>query len=90
MMTMKCEQPLDEYTVQGLLLYHNPNFKYFTLCSWDGITDIQTDGKTDLQTDDPISRYLRRTLPAGALKLKKWGGKLHTKAPKANVNNEVW
>ena len=30
-MSVKCEQPIDELTVQGWLLYHHPNFKYYTL-----------------------------------------------------------
>ena len=30
-MSVKCEEPIDELTVQVWLLYHNPNFKYCTL-----------------------------------------------------------
>ena len=30
MMSVKCEQPLDELTVQVWLLYHHPDFKYCT------------------------------------------------------------
>ena len=30
-MTVKCEEPIDELTVQGWLLYHHQTFKYCTL-----------------------------------------------------------
>ena len=30
-MSEKCEEPIDELTVQVWLLYHHPNFKYCTL-----------------------------------------------------------
>ena len=54
-MSVKCEQPIDELTVQVWLLYHNPNFKYCTLfvsgTGRDGITDGQTDKRTNGQTD---------------------------------------
>ena len=30
-MSVKCEEPIDELTVQVWLLYHHPNFKYCTL-----------------------------------------------------------
>ena len=55
---MKCEEPLDELTVQVWLLYLHPNFNYWTLfVSGTDIkeirklrTDKQTDGQTDGQT----------------------------------------
>ena len=52
-MSVKCEEPVDELTVQVWLLYHYPNFKYCTLfiyCKRDGITDRQTDGQTNRRT----------------------------------------
>ena len=61
---MKCEEPLDELTVQVWLLYDHPNFKY-----WDGITDRQTDGRTD----DPITSlfYLNKAYKNSKLICKK-------------------
>ena len=43
-MLVKCEEPIDELTVQVWLLFidHLPNFKYCTVCKQDGITDGQT------------------------------------------------
>ena len=41
-MSVKCEQPLDELTVQVWLLYDHPNFKYCTVYKRDGITDRPT------------------------------------------------
>ena len=61
-MSVKCEEPIDELTVQVWLLYHNPNFKYCTLLVSG--TDRQTNG----QTDDPITRCPRRTFQAGGIK----------------------
>ena len=44
MMSGKCEQPLHELADQVWLLYHHPNFKYYTLhvTERDGITDRRT------------------------------------------------
>ena len=71
-MSVKCEQPIDELTVQVWLLYHNPNFKYRTLfvsgTGRDGITDGQTDKRTNRRTDDPNTRCPRRTFQAGGIK----------------------
>ena len=52
-MSVKCEKPLDELTVQVWLLYDHPNFNYCTLCisGTELRTDRQTDGRTDGQTD---------------------------------------
>ena len=47
-MSVKCEQPLDELTVQVWLLYDHPNFKYCTL--FISKTELQTDKLTDGQT----------------------------------------
>ena len=47
-MSVKCEEPIDEHTVQvWFILYHYPNFKYCTLfvCG----TELQTDKRTDRQ-----------------------------------------
>ena len=48
-MSVKCEEPIDELTVQVCLLYHNPNFKYCTL--FVSGTELRTDKRTDRQTD---------------------------------------
>ena len=45
MMSVRCEQPLDELTVQVWLLYDQPNFKYCTL--YESGTELQTDGQAD-------------------------------------------
>ena len=67
MVSVKCEGPIDELTVQVWLLYHHPNFKYCTLCisgtelwtdrQMDGWTDRQTDGRT-IQLLDAAAIYL--------------------------------
>ena len=63
-MSVKCEEPIDELTVQAWLLYHHLNFKYCTLtkfvCKRDGITDRQTDKQTDGQLLDAPGRPFRR------------------------------
>ena len=43
-MSMRCEQPLDELTVQVCLLYHHPNLKYCSL--YESGTKLQTDRQT--------------------------------------------
>ena len=63
-MSVKCEQPLDELTVQVWLLYDHPHFKYCTL--FISGTELQTDGRTD----DPNTRCPRRTFQAGGTKKK--------------------
>ena len=63
-MSVKCEEPIDELTVQAWLLYHHPNFKYCTL--FVSRTELRTDGRTD----DPITRYPQRTFQAGDKKEK--------------------
>ena len=74
-MSVKCEEAIDEPTVQVWLQYHHPNFKYYTLfvsgteLRTDGQTDRQTDRQTDGQTDDPITRCPRRTFQAGGIKI---------------------
>ena len=55
-MSVKCEQPIDELTVQVWLLYYNPNFKYCTL--FVSGTELRTDGQTDRQTDRRTIRLL--------------------------------
>ena len=49
-MSVKCEEPIDELTVQVWLLYHHPNLN-IALCKRDRITDRQTDGRKGRQTD---------------------------------------
>ena len=74
-MSVKCEEPIDELTVQVWLLHLHPNFKYCTLLvsgtelRTDRRTDRQTDGQTDGQTDDPITRCPRRTFQDGGIKI---------------------
>ena len=53
-MSMKCEEPIDELTVQVWLLYHHTNFKYCTL--FVSGTELRTDRQADRQMDDPITR----------------------------------
>ena len=65
-MSVKCEQPLDELTVQVWLLYDHPNFKYCTL--FISGTELRTDKQTDGRTDDPNTRCPRRTFQAGGIK----------------------
>ena len=69
-MSVKCEEPIDELTVQVWLLYHHPNFKYCTLLvsGTELRTDGRTDRQTDGQTDDPITRCPRRTFQARGIK----------------------
>ena len=71
-MSLKCDEPIDELTVQVWLLYLHPNFKYCTLLvsGTELRTDRRTDGQTDKQTDDPITRCPRRTFQAGGIKRK--------------------
>ena len=71
-MSVKCEEPIDELTVQVWLLYHHPNLKYWTLfvSGTELQTDGWTDGQTDGQTDDPNTRCPRRTFQAGGIKLR--------------------
>ena len=47
-MSVKCEQFLDELTVQVWLLYDHPNFKYCTL--FISGTELGMDGQSDGQT----------------------------------------
>ena len=47
-MSVKCEQPLDELTVQVWLLYDHLNFKYCTL--FISGMELRTEGQTDGQT----------------------------------------
>ena len=47
-MSVKCEQPLDELTVQVWLLYDYPNIKYCTL-NVSG-TELRTDKRMDRRT----------------------------------------
>ena len=69
-MSVKCEEPTDELTVQVWLLYHHPNFKYCTLfvSQTELRTYKRTDGQMNGQTDDLITRCPRRTFQAGGIK----------------------
>ena len=77
-MSVKCEEPIDELTVQVWLLYmyHHPNFKYCTLLisrtelrTDRQPKDRQTDGRTDRRTDDPITRCPPQKFQAGDIKI---------------------
>ena len=70
-MSVRCEESIDELTVQVWFLYHHPNFKYCTLLvsGTELWTDGQTDRQTDGRTDDPITRCPRRTFQAGGIKI---------------------
>ena len=59
-MSVKCEEPIYELTVQVWLLYDHPNFKYCTLfvSGTELWTDKQTNGRTDGQTDRRTIRLL--------------------------------
>ena len=61
-MSVKCEEPLDELTVQVWLLYHHPNFKYCTLLVSG--TELRTDTRTDGQTNGRTDRRMIRLLDA--------------------------
>ena len=53
-MSMKCEQPLNEVTVQIWSLYNYPNFKYCTLSvSWTELRTKRTDRRTIWLLDAP-------------------------------------
>ena len=65
-MSVKCEQPLDELTVQVWLLYDHPNFKYCTLLVSG--TELRTDKRTDRRTIRLLDAP-RRTFQAGGIKI---------------------
>ena len=65
-MSVKCEQPLDELTVQVWLLYDHPNFKYCTL--FKSRTELWTDEWIDKRTDDPSTRCPWRIFQARGIK----------------------
>ena len=62
LMSVKCEQPLDELTVQVWLLYDHPNFQYCTL--FISGTELRTDRRTDKQTDRQTDGRTIQTLDA--------------------------
>ena len=53
-MSVKCQQPLDELTIQVWLLYDHPNFKYWTL--FISGTELRIEKQTDRRSDDPNTR----------------------------------
>ena len=55
-MSEKCEEPIDELTVQVWLHYHHLNFKYCTL--FVSGTELQTNRQTNRQTDRQTIRLL--------------------------------
>ena len=79
-MTVKCEESIDELTVQVWLLYHQPNFKYCTL--FVSRTELRTNRQTKRRTDRQTIRLLddpRRTFQAGGMKiLLKWQFYMYT------------
>ena len=62
-MSQRCEEPIDELTVQVWLLYHHPYFKYCTLFV------SGTELRTDKQTDNPITRCPWQTCQTGGIKV---------------------
>ena len=62
MMSVECEEPIDELTVQVWLLFDHPNFKYCTL--FVSGTELRTDGQTDRQTNGRIDRRTIQLLDA--------------------------
>ena len=70
-MSVKCEEPIDEPTDQVWLLYHHPNFNYCSLIisGTELRTNRRTDRQTDGRTDEPITRCPRRTFQAGGIKM---------------------
>ena len=66
-MSVKCEHPLDELTVQVWLLYHHSNFNV-----------SGTELCTDKQTGDPITSRPRQTFQAGGIKMQQIYYKLHS------------
>ena len=65
-MSVKCEQPIDELTVHVWLLYDHPNLKYCTL--YVSGKELRMTGRINRQRDDPITRCLWRTFQAGGIK----------------------
>ena len=61
-MSVQCEEPIDELTVQVWLLYHQQNFKYCTLLVSG--TELRTDRQTDKQTNGQTDRRMIRLLDA--------------------------
>ena len=59
-MSVKREEPIDKLTVQVWLLYHQPNFKYYTL--FVSGTELRTDGQTNRQSDYSIYRVKTEVL----------------------------
>ena len=55
-MSVRCEQPLDDHTVKVKLLYHQSNFRYCTL-SVSG-TKLRTNGRPNRQTDGQTIQFL--------------------------------
>ena len=58
----KCEEPIDELTVQVWFLYYHPNFKYCTL--FVSGTELRTDGQTNKQTNGQKDRRTIQLLDA--------------------------
>ena len=55
-MSVKCEEPLDELTVQVWLLYLYPIFNYWTL--FISGAELRTDRRTDKQMDGRSKHYM--------------------------------
>ena len=54
--SVKCEEPINELTVQAWLLYPHLNFQYCTL--FESGTELRTDRLTDGQTNRRTIRSL--------------------------------
>ena len=94
-MSVKCEEPLNELTVQVWLPFLHSNFNYWTLfvrgtyLRIDGQTHRQTDRRTgkrtDGRTDDPITRCPRRTFQARGIKIHLVIFKIHFEILKMHI-----
>ena len=85
-MSVKCEEPLNELTVQVWLLYLHPNFYYWTF--WAPLNYGQTDRRTDIQTNDPITRCPRWTFQTGGIKkilTNIWNDKMYISASPCKI-----
>ena len=71
-MSLKCEEPIDEFTAQVWILYHHQNFKYCTLLAGRnyGQTKRQTDARINKQTQGRSDLEMPcRTFQEGGIKI---------------------
>ena len=92
-MSVKCEQHLDEFTVQVWLLYDHPNFKYCTL--FISRTELRTNGQTDGGTDRRSKHYMPPADLSGRghknlLATGKWRQKIHLPTQEIYFPDKSW